>query len=129
MSELTMNDALESLRQKFTSGNDVPVTEARITLAEYEALILGTEQVGLIGFVTSAGLLYRKYENDAVRHKVISVLIVRQEGDDDYDMKAIAERQVNKDLAEEVKGMDLVAWHFAWSESITYPLKAKRSQL
>lgn len=31
-------EALESLRQKFTSGNDVAVERAMITRAEYEAL-------------------------------------------------------------------------------------------
>lgn len=30
---------IESLRLKFTSGNDIPVTRAYITLEEYEALI------------------------------------------------------------------------------------------
>ena len=36
---MTLEEALESLALKFTSGNDVPVSRAPITREEYDAIL------------------------------------------------------------------------------------------
>lgn len=41
---MTLDEALESLARKFTSGNSVPVTRAPITREEYEAILAGLER-------------------------------------------------------------------------------------
>jgi len=39
--ELTFETVLQHLRQKFSSGNEIPVTMSAINRKEYEALMVG----------------------------------------------------------------------------------------
>ena len=65
--------------------------------------------------ITGVALLYQKQTKDGWENKVRCVLVNNDEGDDEYDLKAKAERYVanNEEMSEEVKDYNLVAWNTA----------------
>ena len=64
----------------------------------------------------AAGFLYQKQEVGQITNKVFSCLIPQSKGDDEFSMKAKAERYFNQheDIGEQIKGFNLVAWSFAY---------------
>lgn len=68
----------------------------------------------------SVALLYQKYEDRAYTNKVRAVLVTVEEGDDEYDIKAKAERYCTEHFEEELEDMSVVAWSMGddgWEDS------------
>lgn len=65
--------------------------------------------------ITGVALLYERRIGNRISSKVFSVLVNTGREDDEFDLKAKAERYVasNDTLKEQVKDYKLVAWHFA----------------
>ena len=61
--------------------------------------------------ICGAALLYQKVDRDELISKVFSVIIPSYEGDDEFDLKARAERYYSDN--NELKSFNLVAWHFS----------------
>ena len=69
------------------------------------------EEYGLSG----VALLYQKDEGRRVVNKVRSVLVPTNKDDDEYSLKAKAERYIAEDeaLREQTKDYHIVAWHIS----------------
>lgn len=65
--------------------------------------------------ISGVALLYQKDEGNRVLSKVRSILVPTNEDDDQYTLKAKAERYIAEDetLRDEVSEHHVVAWHIA----------------
>jgi len=61
----------------------------------------------------AAAFLYQKQEGGKYVNKVMACLIPYEENDDEFAMKAKAERYFNEDCKDQIDGFNLVAWSFA----------------
>ena len=61
------------------------------------------------------GLLYQRQAGGKIENQVISILIPCADGDDEYDLKAKAERYVseNKKMRADTKNKTLVAYNYS----------------
>ena len=70
-----------------------------------------TVEYGLSG----VAILYQKREASKILNKVRCVLVPTNKDDDQYSLKAKAERYIAEDeeLSEQVKDHDIVGWHIS----------------
>lgn len=66
----------------------------------------------------AAGLLYRKVVDTLEEYSVYSCIILVESDDDEWSMKAKAERYFNNhsEISKKIAGKTLVAWTFATSD-------------
>ena len=65
--------------------------------------------------ITGVALLYQKQTKGGWENKVRCVLVDTKEGDDEFDLKAKAERYIanHAELSEQIEDHNLVAWNTA----------------
>ena len=63
----------------------------------------------------AAGFLYQKQDSTTLHNRIRSCLIPCHDGDDEYDLKARAERYFSEheEISKGIEGFSLVAWTFA----------------
>jgi len=65
--------------------------------------------------ISGVAVLYQKNDNGRIHSKVRCILVDTKDTDDEFDLKAKAERYIagNEEMKQDFEGHDLVAWSIA----------------